>query len=183
MHETFPRREQYFIGYKPDDDDHQHDPDHLVHCHELAAIVEQMTEPEAGQDGDIDLGRHQRAPGEGPSLLHASDDMHTFDELAEQYRKADETKFRQYAELAVACAKALAPYESPTYRAVVMTSPQPSAGNGAKVLTKDELAQQLAARGLATTIFGIDVPVLEPEEVAEDGGSAESRELGVVGGR
>lgn len=36
--------------------------------------------------------------------------MHTFDELAEQYRKADETKFRQYAELAVACAKALAPY-------------------------------------------------------------------------
>jgi class 3 adenylate cyclase len=25
--------------------------------------------------------------------------MHTFDELAEQYRKADEAKFRQYAEL------------------------------------------------------------------------------------
>ena len=35
--------------------------------------------------------------------------MNTFDELAEQYRKADEAKFRQYAELAVACAKALAP--------------------------------------------------------------------------
>ena len=35
--------------------------------------------------------------------------MCTFDELAEQYRKTDEPKFRQYAELAVACAKALAP--------------------------------------------------------------------------
>jgi hypothetical protein len=98
--------------------------------------------------------------------------MHTFDELAEQYRKTDEARFRQYAELVVACAKALAPYQSPTYRAIVMTSPQPSAGNGAKVLTKDELAYELEARGLPSTIFGVDVPVLEPEEVAEDGGSA-----------
>jgi hypothetical protein len=51
--------------------------------------------------------------------------MHTFDELAEQYRKTDETKFRQYAELAVACAKALAPYQSPTYRAIVLSPPPP----------------------------------------------------------
>jgi hypothetical protein len=36
VHETFPRREQYFIGYKPDDYNNQHDPDHLVHCRELA---------------------------------------------------------------------------------------------------------------------------------------------------
>ena len=102
--------------------------------------------------------------------------MNTFDELAEQYRKADEAKFRQYAELAVACAKALAPYQSPTYRAIVMTSPQGSAGNGAKVLTKDELAYQLEARGLPPTVFGIDVPVLEPEEVAEGSESAGSRD-------
>jgi hypothetical protein len=98
--------------------------------------------------------------------------MCTFDELAEHYRKADETKFRQYAELAVACAKALAPYESPTFRAIVTTSAQ--AGNDEKVLTQDELTSELAARGLPTSIFGIDVPVLEPEEVAEDGRSAES---------
>jgi hypothetical protein len=98
--------------------------------------------------------------------------MNTFDELAEQYRKADEAKFRQYAELAVACAKALAPYQSPTYRAIVMTSPD--AGNGAKVLTADELAYELEARGLPPTVFGVDVPVLEPEEVAEGGECAES---------
>jgi len=30
--------------------------------------------------------------------------MHTFDELAEKYRETDEAKFKQYAELAVACA-------------------------------------------------------------------------------
>ena len=81
--------------------------------------------------------------------------MLTFDELAEQHRKTDEIKFRQYAELAVACAKALAPYQSPTYRAIVMASPQRSAGNGAKVLTKHELAHELEARGLPSSIFGV----------------------------
>ena len=100
--------------------------------------------------------------------------MCTFDELAEQYRKTDEPKFRQYADLAVACAKALAPYQSPTYRAIVVTSPD--AGNGAKVLTNDELAYELEARGLPPSVFGIDVPVLEPEKAAEDGESAESPE-------
>ena len=48
-------------------------------------------------------------------------------------------------------------------------APEPT---GHEVLTKDELAYELEARGLPSTIFGVDVPVLEPEEVAEDGGSA-----------
>jgi hypothetical protein len=106
--------------------------------------------------------------------------MEMFDALAQHYRPipesphSDEGKFTKYATATCDCAKALAPYQSPTYRAVIMTSPEQSVGNGAKVLTKDELASELAARGLPASIFGIDVPVLEPGEVAEDGGSAES---------
>lgn len=102
--------------------------------------------------------------------------MCTFDELAEQYRKTDEFKFRQYAELAVACAKALAPYQSPTYRAIVVSSPRQE-GDGAPVLelTREELARKLEERGLPPMVFGVDVPVLEPEEVAEGSESAGGR--------
>ncbi len=35
--------------------------------------MQEMAEAEAADDGDIDLRRHQRAPGEGPALLHAAD--------------------------------------------------------------------------------------------------------------
>jgi hypothetical protein len=98
--------------------------------------------------------------------------MNTFDELAEQYREADEAKFRQYAELAVACAKALAPYESPTYRAVVVSSPRQE-GNGALELTMEELARKLEERGLPLEVFGIDKPTLElePRRIGGDGSS------------
>ena len=100
--------------------------------------------------------------------------MNTFDELAEQYRKADEAKFRQYAELAVACAKALAPYESPTYRAIVVSSPRQE-GNGAPVheLTREELARKLEERGLPPFVFGIDKPTLEiePRRIEGNGSS------------
>jgi hypothetical protein len=104
--------------------------------------------------------------------------MEMFDALAQHYRPipesphSDEGKFTKYATATCDCAKALAPYQSPTYRAIVMTAPQGSAGNGEKVLTQDELASELAARGLPASIFGIDVPVLEPEEVAEGDESA-----------
>ena len=56
--------------------------------------------------------------------------MFGFADLAEHYKPtpeverpnphADEDKFPQYAELAVDCTKALAPYQSPTFRAVVV---------------------------------------------------------------
>jgi hypothetical protein len=56
--------------------------------------------------------------------------MFGFADLAEHYKPtpeverpnphADEDKFAQYAELAIDCAKALAPYQSPTFRAVVV---------------------------------------------------------------
>src|SRR5260370_30540184 len=35
VHETLPRSKQGFIGHKPDDDNHQHDSDHLVPGTEL----------------------------------------------------------------------------------------------------------------------------------------------------
>ena len=60
--------------------------------------------------------------------------MFGFVDLAEHYKPtpeverpnphADEKKFVQYAELAIDCAKALAPYQRPTFRAVVV-APEP----------------------------------------------------------
>jgi hypothetical protein len=97
--------------------------------------------------------------------------MCTFDELAEQYRKTNEPKFRQYAELAVACAKALAPYQSPTYRAIVVSSPRQE-GNGAREFSGEELARELEARGLPPSVFGIDKPTLEPRRIGGSGSSA-----------
>jgi hypothetical protein len=43
-------------------------------------------------------------------------------------------------------------------------------GNGAPVLeiNREDLARELEARGLPPMVFGVDVPVLEPEEVAKD---------------
>ena len=73
VQKALPRREQNLIRQEPDDDDHQHDADDLVHVVQFAAVVEEMPEPEAGEDGDVDSRRHQRAPGEGPALLHAAD--------------------------------------------------------------------------------------------------------------
>lgn|SRR5262245_1837536 len=57
--------------------------------------------------------------------------MILFDALAEHYRTipqsphSDEAKFTKYATAACECAKALAPYQSPTYRAIVVSPPPP----------------------------------------------------------
>jgi hypothetical protein len=101
--------------------------------------------------------------------------MNTFDQLAEQYRKTNEPKFRQYAELTVACAKALAPYQSPTYRAVVVSPPRQE-DNGAVELTEEELARKLAERGLPLSVFGIDRPTLEIEPRRIDGNGSSAPE-------
>jgi len=57
MHESFPWPEECLIDDEPERDDDQHDPDHLIHGAQLAAVVKRMAEAEAGQDGDVDLGR------------------------------------------------------------------------------------------------------------------------------
>ena len=90
--------------------------------------------------------------------------MMLFDNLAEHYRPfpenqhADESKFSKYATAACDCAKALAPYQSPTYRAIMFEqAPQKSVLE----IRKEELARKLEERGLPQEIFGVDVPVLE----------------------
>jgi hypothetical protein len=57
----------------------------------------------------------------------------------------------------------------PLFRAIAVSSPRQE-GNGAPVLeiNREDLARELEARGLPPMVFGVDVPVLEPEEVAKD---------------
>jgi hypothetical protein len=105
--------------------------------------------------------------------------MIMFDALAQHYRPipesphSDEGKFTKYATATCDCAKALAPYQSPTYRAVLVSSPQQE-GNGALEFTEDELARKLEERGLPPFVFGIDKPTLEiePPRIGGDGSSA-----------
>ena len=58
--------------------------------------------------------------------------------LPQQNVNASETKFLQYAELAVTAAKSLAPYQSPTFKAVQVSSgpidPPTQPGDNAKVI-------------------------------------------------
>jgi len=43
--------------------------------------------------------------------------------VADQHRGNDEAKFQKYAALAIECARLLTPYQSPTFRAVMVTPP------------------------------------------------------------
>jgi hypothetical protein len=47
------------------------------------------------------------------------------DDRVEQNRHANEELFEKWARLSVECAKALAPFQSPTFRAIVVTPPPP----------------------------------------------------------
>src|SRR5439155_3654458 len=46
--------------------------------------------------------------------------MNEFDRLARHHRRRDAAKSKSYADAAIACAAKLAPFESPTFRAVVL---------------------------------------------------------------
>jgi len=92
--------------------------------------------------------------------------MVMFDTLAQHYRPipesphSDEVKFTKYATATCDCAKALAPYQSPTYRASVVEQPK-SPQTPVLEFSEEDLARKLEERGLPPTVFGIDVPVLE----------------------
>src|SRR5262249_40606098 len=107
--------------------------------------------------------------------------MIMFDALAQHYRPipesphSDEGKFTKYATATCDCAKALAPYQSPTFRTVVVSSPQQE-GNGAREFSGEELARELEARGLPPTVFGIDKPTLEIEPRRIDGNGSSAPE-------
>jgi hypothetical protein len=78
-----------------------------------------------------------RARGEKLGKEVLRDYMLIFQERAERYRKpphADEAKFEKYAQLAVDCARWLAPYESPTFRSIAVM-PAPPEGERVKRFT------------------------------------------------
>src|SRR4051812_21286194 len=74
VEEALPGRKENFVSQQADQDDDKHDADHLFHRLLLASEMQQLAEPEAGEDGDIDFSCHQRPPGESPSLLYPADD-------------------------------------------------------------------------------------------------------------
>jgi hypothetical protein len=94
--------------------------------------------------------------------------MVMFDALAQHYRPipksphSDEAKFTKFATAACECAKALAPYQSPTYRAIVVEQPKSPQGTVLEI-RREDLARVLEERGLPPAIFGVDVPMLEVE--------------------
>jgi hypothetical protein len=55
VHETFPRREQALVSDEPDHNGEQHEADNLIHGTELAAVMKEMAEAKAGQDGDVNF--------------------------------------------------------------------------------------------------------------------------------
>lgn len=59
MEKTFPRREENFVREQPDDNDHQHDSDDLVHCVEFASVMEQMAETKSSENGHINFRGHE----------------------------------------------------------------------------------------------------------------------------
>jgi hypothetical protein len=92
--------------------------------------------------------------------------MVMFDALAQHYRPipksphSDEAKFTKFSTAACECAKALAPYQSPTYRAIVVEQPK-SPQRTVLEIRREDLARVLEERGLPPAIFGVDVPMLE----------------------
>src|SRR5580704_16432028 len=59
VQELLPGREDQLVCQQPDRNDDQHDAYDLIHGVELAAVVQQMTQAETGQDRHIDFRRHQ----------------------------------------------------------------------------------------------------------------------------
>src|ERR1700681_2235417 len=74
MQKSLNRREKDFVRKQTDDNDDEHDGDDLIHRAQFAAIVQKLSQSKAGQDGNENLGGHERAPGEGPTLFHAAND-------------------------------------------------------------------------------------------------------------
>ena len=81
---------------------------------------------------------------------------------AEPNPNHDEKKFEKFARLAVETATALASYQTPKLKAVLVG---PALGqrqsNGAERTSPEELARRLEERGLPTSVFGVDAPIIE----------------------
>ena len=85
----------------------------------------------------------------------------------------DEKKFEKFARLAVETATALASYQTPKLKAVLVG---PELGqrhsNGEEQLSGEEVTRRLEELGLPTSIFGMDKPVLTIEHPPQTNGHA-----------
>ncbi len=59
MEKTFPWGEENFVREQPDNDNHQHDSDDLVHRVEFASVMEQMAETKSSENGHINFRGHE----------------------------------------------------------------------------------------------------------------------------
>jgi hypothetical protein len=86
---------------------------------------------------NIVRGPGGRSPGLSVPLASASEVKYAarFDEMADaRHLAGDVAGFERWARLACATAKDLAPYQSPTYRAVVITPPPDKPGDDVRVI-------------------------------------------------
>jgi hypothetical protein len=94
---------------------------------------------------------------------------------AERNPNYDEKKFEKFARLAVETATALASYQTPKLKAVLVA---PELGqrqsNGAERISREELARRLEERGLPRSVFGVDAPMIDlvPEPEGADNGES-----------
>jgi hypothetical protein len=92
---------------------------------------------------------------------------------AEANPSYDEKKFEKFARLAVETATALASYQTPKLKAVLVG---PELGqrqsNDAEQLSVEELTRRLEELGLPTSIFGMDKPALTIEHPPQANGHA-----------
>jgi len=102
---------------------------------------------------------------------------------AERNPNYDEKKFEKFARLAVDTATALASYQTPKLKAVLVGPElgQPQS-NGAEPLSGEELTRRLEELGLPTSIFGIDKPELltvehQPQANGHANGSGDGDDL------
>jgi hypothetical protein len=92
---------------------------------------------------------------------------------AEPNPNYDEKKFEKFARLAVDTATALAGYQTPKLKAVLVS---PELGqrqsNGAERLSREELARRLKERGLPQFVFDDHTPLLTIEDQPQGNGQA-----------
>jgi hypothetical protein len=81
---------------------------------------------------------------------------------AERNPNCDEKKFEKFARLALETATALASYQTPKLKAVLVSQELGQRrSNGAERLSREELARRLEERGLPLSVFGMDAPMIE----------------------
>ena len=91
---------------------------------------------------------------------------------AERNPNYDEKKFEKFARLAVDTATALASYQTPKLKAVLVGPELCQPQNGAEQLNGEELTRRLEELGLPTSIFGMDKPALTIEHPPQANGHA-----------